>query len=100
MTKLKPLMSSEEQYEALETILTQEKQAQNKEIVVYNDNINTFDYVIETLMSVCEHTLEQAQQCTILVHYIGKCTVKTGIMEELKPQYMSLLHAGLSADIV
>jgi ATP-dependent Clp protease adaptor protein ClpS len=50
----------------------------DNEIVVYNDDVNTFDHVIETLIRVCNHTPEQAEQCSLIVHYNGKCTVKTG----------------------
>ena len=71
----------------------------NNEIVLYNDDVNTFDHVIDTLIRVCEHTNEQAEQCAILVHYKGRCTVKTGSYDELKPQCSSLLDAGLSAEI-
>ncbi|WP_395073664.1 ATP-dependent Clp protease adaptor ClpS [Flavobacterium sp.] len=72
----------------------------NNEIVLFNDDVNTFDHVIETLIRVCKHTAEQAEQCALLVHYKGKCTVKTGSLDELKPQCSSLLDAGLSAEIV
>ncbi len=72
----------------------------NNEIVLYNDDVNTFDHVIDTLVRVCNHTSEQAEQCAILVHYKGKCTVKTGSYDELKPQCSALLEAGLSAEIV
>jgi ATP-dependent Clp protease adaptor protein ClpS len=72
----------------------------NNEIVLYNDDVNTFDHVIDTLIKVCNHTSEQAEQCAILVHYKGKCTVKTGSYDELKPQCSQLLEAGLSAEIV
>ncbi|KAB1158158.1 ATP-dependent Clp protease adaptor ClpS [Flavobacterium luteum] len=72
----------------------------NHEIVLFNDDVNTFDHVIETLISVCNHTAIQAEQCAILVHYKGKCTVKTGSFEELKPQCTQLLEAGLSAEII
>ncbi|WP_338409909.1 ATP-dependent Clp protease adaptor ClpS [uncultured Flavobacterium sp.] len=71
----------------------------NNEIVLYNDDVNTFDHVIDTLIQVCKHTKEQAEQCAILVHYKGRCTVKTGSYEELKPLCSSLLDAGLSAEI-
>ena len=70
------------------------------EIILYNDDINTFDHVINTLISVCDHTLEQAEQCSIIVHYKGKCTVRTGSYEELKPRCTQLLQADLSAEIV
>ena len=70
------------------------------EIVLFNDDVNTFDHVIETLVDVCKHSYEQAEQCSLLVHYKGKCTVKTGTYEELEPQCTQLLKAGLSAEIV
>ena len=79
---------------------TKEAVAINNEIVLFNDDVNTFEHVIETLIRVCKHTNEQAEQCAILVHYKGKCTVKTGLLDELKPQCSSLLEAGLSAEIV
>ena len=72
----------------------------DNEIVMYNDDVNTFDHVIETLMRVCSHTPEQAEQCSLIVHYKGKCTVKTGPIKELTPQCLQLLEAGLSAEIV
>lgn len=72
----------------------------NNEIILYNDDVNTFDHVIDTLVKVCDHHPLQAEQCAILVHYTGKCTVKTGSFEELKPQCTQLLEAGLSAEIV
>jgi ATP-dependent Clp protease adaptor protein ClpS len=72
----------------------------NNEIVLYNDDVNTFDHVINTLVFVCEHTPEQAEQCSIIVHYKGKCTVKTGPYNELEPRCSMLLEAGLSAEIV
>lgn len=70
------------------------------EIVLYNDDVNTFDHVIDTLIYACEHTPEQAEQCSILVHYKGKCTVKTGVYDELEPRCSMLLDAGLSAEII
>ncbi|KJD31638.1 Clp protease ClpS [Tamlana sedimentorum] len=91
-------MSTKEK--ALEDVLLQEKVSTQNEIVLYNDDVNTFDHVIETLIYVCEHTLEQAEQCTILVHYKGKCTVKTGGYDDLKPRCSKLLEAGLSAEII
>lgn len=72
----------------------------NNEIVLFNDDVNTFDHVIETLIRVCKHDDLQAEQCALLVHYKGKCTVKTGSLDELKPQCSSLLEAGLSAEII
>ncbi|MDC0106638.1 ATP-dependent Clp protease adaptor ClpS [bacterium] len=76
------------------------KEGHLNEIVLFNDEVNTFDHVIETLVHVCNHSYEQAEQCSLLVHYKGKCTVKTGVYEELEPQCSQLLKAGLSAEIV
>ena len=83
-----------------ERVSVQEVTTKNNEIIVYNDDVNTFDHVIETLIRVCEHTPEQAEQCSLIVHYNGKCTVKTGPITKLKPQCTQLLEAGLSAEII
>lgn len=82
-----------------ESLLLDEEVAFNHEIIMYNDDVNTFDHVIETLIRVCKHSAEQAEQCAIIIHYTGKCGVKTGTMEELIPQCIQLLEAGLSAEI-
>lgn len=84
----------------LEDVLEQTVEQLNNEIVLYNDDVNTFDHVIETLIYTCQHTSEQAEQCALLVHYKGKCTVKTGMYEELVPKCSKLLEAGLSAEII
>lgn len=91
-------MSTEEKIK--EELLTLEDIQKNNEIVLYNDDVNTFDHVIETLIYACDHTAEQAEQCSIIVHYKGKCTVKTGDYEDLKPRCSKLLEAGLSAEII
>ncbi|MEM6721048.1 MAG: ATP-dependent Clp protease adaptor ClpS [Bacteroidota bacterium] len=91
-------MSTEEKIK--EELLTLEDVQKNNEIVLYNDDVNTFDHVIETLIYACDHTAEQAEQCSIIVHYKGKCTVKTGEYEDLKPRCSKLLEAGLSAEII
>ncbi|MGQ2983979.1 ATP-dependent Clp protease adaptor ClpS [Flavobacterium sp.] len=84
----------------LEEVLVKELTSLNNEIVLYNDDVNTFDHVINTLVKVCRHTAEQAEQCSLIVHYNGKCTVKTGEYNDLEPQCTQLLEAGLSAEIV
>ncbi|MDB4015050.1 MAG: ATP-dependent Clp protease adaptor ClpS [Flavobacteriaceae bacterium] len=70
------------------------------EIILHNDDVNTFDHVINCLIRYCDHTLEQAEQCAYIVHYRGKCTVKTGSFEDLEPRCSSLLKADLSAELV
>ncbi len=91
-------MSTKEKVQ--EDVLVEEAVGTNNEIVLHNDDVNTFDHVIETLIRVCKHDALQAEQCALLVHYKGKCTVKTGTIEELKPQCSALLDAGLSAEII
>ena len=91
-------MSTKEK--VLEEVLVEEGITGNSEIVLFNDDVNTFDHVIDTLIRVCDHTPEQAEQCSIIVHYNGKCTVKTGEYDKLKPQCSQLLEAGLSAELV
>ena len=68
-------------------------------IVLYNDDVNTFDHVIECLIRYCKHSLNQAEQCATIVHYNGKCAVKNGSYDELKPICEALLENGLSAKI-
>lgn len=91
-------MSTKEKYD--EDLLLAEDTVKQQEIVLFNDEVNTFEYVIETLIEVCDHSPVQAEQCSLIVHYNGKCTVKTGEYNDLKPRCSKLLQAGLSAEIV
>ena len=91
-------MSTKEKIQ--EQVLTETEEQNLNEIVLHNDDVNTFDHVIDTLIYACEHSPEQAEQCAIIVHHKGKCTVKTGIYNDLEPRCTSLLEAGLSAEIV
>ena len=77
-----------------------EKETNKHEIVLHNDDVNTFDFVIDALIDVCKHTLIQAEQCTILVHYKGKASVKHGEYKKLEPVCTKLLDMGLSAEII
>jgi ATP-dependent Clp protease adaptor protein ClpS len=70
-----------------------------KDLVLYNDDIHSFDFVIDSLIDVCNHQLEQAEQCTIIVHYKGKCAVKSGESNKLKPYYKKLASLGLTVTI-
>ncbi len=92
------MVGTKEEIKEIGELLTQE--VKNNEIILYNDEVNTFDHVIETLIYACDHSPLQAEQCAWLVHYKGKCTVKTGTYEELEPRCTILLEAGLSAEIV
>jgi len=82
-----------------EQISVEELLSSNYEIILFNDDVNTFDHVIDTLMAVCKHEPLQAEQCALLVHYTGKCAVKTGSYKELEPLCSKLLQADLSAEI-
>mgnify|MGYP000597175908 CR=1 FL=1 len=74
--------------------------AHQNEIILYNDDVNTFEHVIKTLIKVCDHSSEQAEQCSLIVHYKGKCCVKSGSISDLKPRCIKLIQAGLSAEIL
>lgn len=82
--------------EIIEVVLKEEA---TKALLLYNDDVNTFEFVTESLIKVCEHDLLQAEQCTYLVHYTGKCVVKNGTFKKLKPLCEALLERGLSAKI-
>jgi ATP-dependent Clp protease adaptor protein ClpS len=69
------------------------------DLIVHNDDVNTFDFVIETLVDVCGQEYLQAVQCAHLIHNTGKCGVKRGSFDELKPKCEALLEKGLSATI-
>ena len=84
---------AEEIIEAVETV-------DLKDLMIYNDDVNTFDHVIDTLIKVCKHTLEQAEQCTWIIHYKGKCSVKKGAYEELKPMREAICERGIDARIL
>lgn len=72
---------------------------ESHELIVFNDEVNTFDHVIETLINVCAHTAEQAEQCTLIIHNRGKCSVKLGTMTKLKPMRKQIVEKGISAEV-
>ena len=82
--------------EAIDLVLQEEA---TKALILYNDDVNTFEFVTESLIRVCGHEPLQAEQCTYLVHYKGKCAVKNGSFKQLKPLCEALLERGLSAQI-
>lgn len=88
--------------EQLEEVLLEDELTDigNKaQIIVYNDDHNTFDWVIECFMDVLKHTAEQAEQLSLMVHFKGKACVKTATMNVLKPLKDGLIDKGLSAVI-
>ncbi len=88
------------QREYEEDVAILEREDEIYKIVLWNDDVNTFDDVIQALIEICEHTPEQAEQCTVLVHYKGKCTVKTGALEKLVSMNEKLLARSLTSEIV
>ena len=84
-----------EDFAVLKEVITEDQ----KDLVVYNDDFNTFDHVINTLIKVCKHSVEQAEQCTYIIHYKGKCAVKKGPFDELRPMKDSICEAGIDAKI-
>jgi ATP-dependent Clp protease adaptor protein ClpS len=88
------------QTDILEEIVEEFTTTDLHRLVVFNDEVNTFDYVIDTLMEVCEHTPEQAEQCTLIIHYKGKCSVKNGTFEELVAMRQEICRRGISAEIM
>ena len=78
---------------------SQRNESKQKNLVLYNDEVNDFHYVIESLIEVCEHDNVQAEQCTYLAHYHGKCEVKKGDYQELKAMKDALIERGLQVEI-
>ena len=93
---MKASVHEQELVDLLEAIETTEV----KDLVVFNDDFNTFEHVIETLVRVCRHSIEQAEQCTWLIHHKGKCTVRTGSFEELDPMREAICEEGIDAKII
>ena len=78
---------------------SKERQGFNSCLILFNDDVNSFDFVIETLIEVCEHEHLQAEQCALIAHYKGKCPVKSGSMAELKPKYNEMTKRGFTVSI-
>lgn len=86
--------------EELEVLLEDLVDTEEYDLVVFNDDVNTFEHVSKILVKVCKHTQEQAEQCTVIIHYKGKCAVKKGSRNRLRPMCQSILDAGIQAAIV
>lgn len=78
---------------------TKELDEDLKELILHNDDVNTFEYVIDALVEVCGHEHDQAEQCALIAHYKGKCSVKSGTYNELKPPYKTLIDRKISVSI-
>jgi ATP-dependent Clp protease adaptor protein ClpS len=93
-------MKTAYQEEVLTDVLEAVETTDLMDLIVFNDDVNTFDHVINTLIRVCKHTQEQAEQCTMLIHYKGKCAVKNGSFDYLKPMREAICEAGIDARII
>ena len=71
-----------------------------KDLIVYNDDVNTFDTVIEALVKVCDHNPIQAEQCTWIIHFKGKCAVKSGTYEMINPMKQAICERGIDARVL
>lgn len=70
-----------------------------RKLILFNDDMNTFDFVIDTLITVCGHGPLQAENCVLIAHFKGKCVIKTGTWEDLKPCYTTMIHKKLTVEI-
>src|SRR5690554_4295177 len=86
--------TKEQEQVKLKEVLTSEH-----ELILYNDDVNTFDHVIDCLVKICGHSVHQAEQCAYIVHYKGKCTIKQGNYRKLVPMMLALQEEQLSAEI-
>lgn len=93
-------MNTSGQEQVLIEVLEAIESTEARDLVVFNDDVNTFDHVIETLIKVCKHSPEQAEQCTLLIHFRGKCAVKSGSYDELRPLKEGICEAGINAKIL
>jgi ATP-dependent Clp protease adaptor protein ClpS len=93
-------MNTKYQEEEMLDVLDAVETTDLMDLVVFNDDINTFDHVTRTLIKVCKHTPEQAEQCTLIIHYKGKCQVKNGTFDFLKPMRSAICEAGIDARIL
>jgi len=93
-------MNTEYQEEELVEVLDAVETTDVMDLVVFNDDINTFDHVTRTLIKVCKHTQEQAEQCTLIIHYKGKCQVKNGTFDFLRPMREAICEADIDARIL
>jgi ATP-dependent Clp protease adaptor protein ClpS len=84
-----------EELEVLDTIGTD----LSKKLVLFNDEINTFEHVIETLITVCKHNPLQAEQCTLIIHHTGKCSVKEGAYQTLATMRDVIRNRGIKVEI-
>lgn len=82
-----------------EEVLVEVESVEDRKLIIFNDDVNTFDHVIECLVEICQHEWIQAEQCTLIIHYKGKCVVKSGEYKELEKMCAALHDRGITAEI-
>jgi ATP-dependent Clp protease adaptor protein ClpS len=82
-----------------ERVKRKEQIVEKRGLILFNDDVNSFDHVITCLMKICEHEMVQAEQCAWVVHTNGKCLVKTGTLDEVQTMCLKLVNQGLSAKV-
>lgn len=97
---MNPLSTPLPHLEEIEVLLEDLMDQEELDLIVFNDDVNTFEHVTQVLVKVCKHSHEQAEQCTMIIHYKGKCAVKKGTIQELKPLCEAIIEAGIQAAIV
>ena len=93
MSKEQPQIERDEEVDVMDEV------GQTCSLIVWNDNVNTFEWVIETLVEICSHTYEQAEQCAMIIHHQGKYAVKNGTYDFLKPMCDAITDRGIGATI-
>ncbi len=93
------LTMSDKNYKPFEELEEDVAVVDQRQLIVFNDDHHTFDFVIDSLVKVCSHEVEQAEQCTYIIHYNGKCSVRVGEYTKLRPMREGLVDRGLSAVI-
>ena len=93
MGMIKPFQQQDEETEVLDDI------GMECSLIVWNDEVNTFDWVIQALVEICDHTQEQAEQCAMIIHSQGKYAVKHGTYEVLKPMCDAITERGIGATV-
>jgi ATP-dependent Clp protease adaptor protein ClpS len=82
-----------------EDTMVEEVDVNTSRLILWNDDVNTFDWVIDALIDVCKHTHEQAEQCSYIIHHKGKYAVKHGSIERMKPMKDAITDRGINATI-
>ena len=93
------MLEFEELTKPKELFDTKDNSTELHDLIIYNDEVNTFEFVIEAIVKICKHSSIQAEQCTCIIHHKGKCSVKRGLANKLKPLAEAFLDRGISAVI-